>query len=35
MPEKQENMWVKIFTDYRVIILIIAILLSEIGRAHV
>jgi preprotein translocase subunit SecD len=28
MPEKPENMWVKIFTDYRVIILIIALLLA-------
>jgi preprotein translocase subunit SecD len=30
MPEKQENMWIKIFTDYRVIILIIALLLSVV-----
>ncbi len=33
MPEKTENMWVKIFTDYRVIILIIALLLSVIFLA--
>ncbi|AFC99034.1 Preprotein translocase subunit SecD [Methanocella conradii HZ254] len=30
MPEKQQGMWTRLFTDYRVIILIIALLLSII-----